>query len=195
MTTRRIVGIDLGVRSSHTVVVIDETTTGLARRRCRPTRQGLATIEQAALAGAPAEHDPGCFMLIERVAAVLIERVVVSPSYRQSTSRDPGVQGGPPLHPRSPVAHRLRRWDRVPHRRGPSGLGEGNEFPTDPSRVLQPPPSAPSPRISHRRHEPQAWSRCPPRLRRSRPPCHQPVPDRGDIVVQLDARLADGEVM
>ena len=54
MTTRRIVGIDLGVTSSHTVVVIDETTAVLARRRCRPTREGLAAIEQAALAGVPA---------------------------------------------------------------------------------------------------------------------------------------------
>ncbi|MEW6155560.1 MAG: hypothetical protein AB1673_16480, partial [Actinomycetota bacterium] len=40
MTTRRIVGIDLGVTSSHTVVVIDETTAVLARRRCRPTLEG-----------------------------------------------------------------------------------------------------------------------------------------------------------
>ncbi|MGH9226658.1 MAG: IS110 family transposase, partial [Acidimicrobiales bacterium] len=54
MTIRRIVGIDLGVTTSHTVVVIDETTEVLARRRCRPTRESLGTIEQAALAGAPA---------------------------------------------------------------------------------------------------------------------------------------------
>jgi molecular chaperone DnaK (HSP70) len=54
MTLRRIVGIDLGVTSSHTVVVIDETTAVLARRRCRPTREGLLAIEQAALAGVPA---------------------------------------------------------------------------------------------------------------------------------------------
>lgn len=54
MTTRRIVGIDLGVTSSHTVVVIDETTAVLARRRCRPTREGLLAIEQTALAGVPA---------------------------------------------------------------------------------------------------------------------------------------------
>lgn len=53
MTIRRIVGIDLGVASSHTVVVIDETTAVLARRRCRPTRESLETIEVAALAGAP----------------------------------------------------------------------------------------------------------------------------------------------
>ena len=52
MQTRRIVGIDLGVTSAHTVVVIDETTTVMCRRRCRPTRESLETIEQAALAGA-----------------------------------------------------------------------------------------------------------------------------------------------
>jgi transposase len=54
MTTRRIVGIDLGVTSSHSVVVIDETTAILARRRCRPTRESLERIEQPALAGVPA---------------------------------------------------------------------------------------------------------------------------------------------
>ena len=52
MTSRRFVGIDLGIASSHTVVVIDETTEVLARRRCRPTRPSLEVIEQAALAGA-----------------------------------------------------------------------------------------------------------------------------------------------
>ena len=53
MTARRIVGIDLGIASSHTVVVIDETTEVLARRRCRPTRESLEVIETAALADAP----------------------------------------------------------------------------------------------------------------------------------------------
>jgi transposase len=53
MSTRRIVGIDLGVRSAHTVVVIDETTEVLARRRCRPDKSSLETIETTALQGAP----------------------------------------------------------------------------------------------------------------------------------------------
>jgi transposase len=54
MTTRRIVGIDLGIASNHTVVVIDETTEVLARRRCRPTLESLEAIETAALSSAPA---------------------------------------------------------------------------------------------------------------------------------------------
>lgn len=49
--SRRIVGIDLGVASSHTVVVIDETVAVVARRRCRPTRESLEVIEASALAG------------------------------------------------------------------------------------------------------------------------------------------------
>ena len=53
MRTRRIVGIDLGIASTHTVVVIDETTEVVARRRCRPELESLAKIEAAALAGAP----------------------------------------------------------------------------------------------------------------------------------------------
>lgn len=55
MTIRRIVGIDLGIASAHTVVVIDETTAVVCRRRCRPTRESLEAIEVAALAGAPAQ--------------------------------------------------------------------------------------------------------------------------------------------
>jgi hypothetical protein len=51
MTSRRIVGIDLGIASSHTVVVIDETIEVVARRRCRPRRDSLELIEQAALTG------------------------------------------------------------------------------------------------------------------------------------------------
>ena len=53
MQTRRIVGIDLGIASAHTVVVIDETTEVLTRRRCRPTLESLERIEAAALQGAP----------------------------------------------------------------------------------------------------------------------------------------------
>lgn len=53
MTNRRIVGIDLGIASAHTVVVIDENIEVLARRRCRPTRESLEVIEAAALDGAP----------------------------------------------------------------------------------------------------------------------------------------------
>lgn len=53
MGTRRIVGIDLGIASTHTVVVIDETIEVVARRRCRPEVESLAKIEAAALAGAP----------------------------------------------------------------------------------------------------------------------------------------------
>jgi transposase len=54
MTSRRIVGIDLGIASSHTVVVVDETLEVIARRRCRPNRESLEVIEAAALAGAEA---------------------------------------------------------------------------------------------------------------------------------------------
>ena len=53
MTTRRIVGIDLGLTSAHTVVVIDEAGEALARRRCHPTLESLERIEAAALQGAP----------------------------------------------------------------------------------------------------------------------------------------------
>lgn len=52
---RRIVGIDLGVTSAHSVVVVNGACEVLARRRCRPTRDSLEALEAAALAGAPAD--------------------------------------------------------------------------------------------------------------------------------------------
>ncbi len=51
MTTRRIVGIDLGIASAHTVRVLDETGTTLAKRKAHPTVESLTEVEHAALAG------------------------------------------------------------------------------------------------------------------------------------------------
>jgi len=51
---RRIVGLDLGVATDHTAVIVDETNTELGRRRAKPTRDSLAALRAAALAGAPA---------------------------------------------------------------------------------------------------------------------------------------------
>lgn len=53
MTTQRIVGIDLGIASAHTVRVLDETGTTLAKRKAFPTVESLSEVEQAALAGCP----------------------------------------------------------------------------------------------------------------------------------------------
>ena len=48
---RRLVGIDLGIASAHTVRVLDEAGREVCRRRCEPTVDSLTVIEQAALAG------------------------------------------------------------------------------------------------------------------------------------------------
>src|SRR3546814_15190978 len=53
MTTRRIVGIDLGIASAHTVRVLDETGTTLAKRKAHPTVESLTEVERAALADCP----------------------------------------------------------------------------------------------------------------------------------------------
>jgi transposase len=50
---RRLVGIDLGIASAHTVRVLDGGGREVCRRRCEPTVASLTVIEQAALAGAP----------------------------------------------------------------------------------------------------------------------------------------------
>ncbi len=53
MAERRIVGVDLGIASAHTVVVLTGEGTEVCRRRCIPTAESLGWIEQQALDGAP----------------------------------------------------------------------------------------------------------------------------------------------
>ena len=48
---RRLVGIDLGIASAHTVRVLDEGGREVCRRRCEPTVASLSAIEAAALGG------------------------------------------------------------------------------------------------------------------------------------------------
>lgn len=52
MTQRRLVGIDLGIASAHTVRVVDGAGETVAKRKCQPTAASLAEVETAALAGA-----------------------------------------------------------------------------------------------------------------------------------------------
>lgn len=52
--TRRLVGVDLGIASAHTVRVLAQDGKEVCRRRCEPTVASLAAIETAALAGTPA---------------------------------------------------------------------------------------------------------------------------------------------
>jgi transposase len=49
---RRVVGMDLGIASAHTAVVVDRTGTVVARRKAYPTVGSFETLEAAALAGA-----------------------------------------------------------------------------------------------------------------------------------------------
>jgi transposase len=51
---RRLVGIDLGIASDHTVRVLDGVGGEVCRRRARPTVESLTAMEMAALAGAAA---------------------------------------------------------------------------------------------------------------------------------------------
>jgi len=53
MTIRRLVGIDLGIASAHTVRVLDESGQTIAKRKAVPTVESLTEVEVAALAGAP----------------------------------------------------------------------------------------------------------------------------------------------
>jgi len=53
MEERRLLGIDLGIASPHTAVALRTDGSEVARRRCVPTVDSLAAVEQAALRDAP----------------------------------------------------------------------------------------------------------------------------------------------
>src|SRR5690349_6669151 len=53
MSHRRLVGIDLGIATAHTVRVLDGGGTIVAKRKAWPTRESLTAVETAALAGCP----------------------------------------------------------------------------------------------------------------------------------------------
>ena len=53
MDDRRIIGLDLGIASAHTAIVLDADGSQVCRRRCSPTVQSLGALEAAALDGAP----------------------------------------------------------------------------------------------------------------------------------------------
>lgn len=54
MNCRRLVGIDLGIASAHTVRVLDGEGHTVAERKAWPTVESLGEVETAALAGCPA---------------------------------------------------------------------------------------------------------------------------------------------
>ena len=53
MSTRRLVGIDLGISSAHTVRVLDGDGTTVAKRKAVPTVESLSQVEAVALAQTP----------------------------------------------------------------------------------------------------------------------------------------------
>jgi hypothetical protein len=53
MTCRRLVGIDLGIATAHTVRVLDGEGAIVAKRKAWPTVESLIAVEAAALAGCP----------------------------------------------------------------------------------------------------------------------------------------------
>lgn len=54
MNHRRLVGIDLGIASAHTVRVLDGEANTIAKRKAWPTVESLGEVEAAALDGCPA---------------------------------------------------------------------------------------------------------------------------------------------
>ena len=54
MNDRRLVGIDLGIATAHTVRVLDGEGSIVAKRKASPAAESLSAVETAALAGCPA---------------------------------------------------------------------------------------------------------------------------------------------
>ena len=65
----RLLGIDLGITSDHTAVVIDDAGGICARRRARSTVASLAALEAAALATA----ELGTQLVVVVVVVVVVE--------------------------------------------------------------------------------------------------------------------------
>ena len=78
MNDRRLVGIDLGIASAHTVRVLDGEGNTIAKRKAWPTVESLAEVETAALAGCPAGHSVGGGDGADR-AGVAADRGVLRP--------------------------------------------------------------------------------------------------------------------
>jgi transposase len=60
MNDRRLMGIDLGIRTAHHAVITDDAGVVIGRRRASPTRGSLDQLEAAALAGA----EPGTRLVV-----------------------------------------------------------------------------------------------------------------------------------
>ena len=58
MADRRLVGIDLGISSAHTVRVLAGDGSVVCRRKAVPTVERLGEVERAALAGAAPRSPP-----------------------------------------------------------------------------------------------------------------------------------------
>ena len=54
MNHRRLVGIDLGIATAHTVRVLDGEGNVVAKRKAWPTAESLTAVETVALADCPA---------------------------------------------------------------------------------------------------------------------------------------------
>ena len=67
MEATRVIGVDLGIASSHVAVICDETGEVIGRRQFRPKRPSLEALEAAALDGA--EEGTGLCVVMEPTGA------------------------------------------------------------------------------------------------------------------------------
>ena len=79
-SSRRLVGIDLGIASRHSVRVLEADGRLVCRASCVPTVESLTLMERAALDGAPEGHAAGGGVRADR-ARVDADRGVLRPPW------------------------------------------------------------------------------------------------------------------
>jgi hypothetical protein len=112
---RRIVGLDLGVASDHTAVIVDQTGAELGRRRVRPTGASLQALREQALAGA--QTTTVVEVVIEPTGPAWLPVAVYSPPLRCGLPGELAEGGRPaPLRSPPPQDQPHRRHHPGPHR-------------------------------------------------------------------------------
>ena len=86
MNHRRLVGIDLGIATAHTVRVLDGEGNVVAKRTAWPAAESLTAVETVALAGLPGRHPAGSGDRANRAGMAADRGVLFHP-------RAPGVPG------------------------------------------------------------------------------------------------------
>src|SRR5664280_1152254 len=144
-TDRRLVGVDLGIASDHTVRVLRGDGSGVCRRRTRPTVESLTLLETAALTGAPAGTRLEVVMEPTGPAAAAGTGEPAAAGVARGRGRRPGPPG-PGLRPVDPAGGAAPAADQGPGASADAGhaadRGVDQDRPGGPRALGRPPSPA-----------------------------------------------------